>query len=104
MFKKNNFFFGFSLALMITAVAFGALYLINEFVIGGIVGRPVLSESTMLIASLGANIFVLNYYLNRRADNTAKGMMAFAFVCAAYIIYTYFGADLGIRKTDATSV
>lgn len=103
MFKKNNLFFGFSLALMVTAAAFGALYVINEFIIAAIFGMPVLSESTMLIASLGVNIFVLNYYLNRRADKTAKGMMLFAFVCAGYIIYTYFGVDLGLREPDPSA-
>jgi hypothetical protein len=103
MLRKNNFFFGFSLALMVTAATFGALYVLNEFIVAAIWDRPILSESTMLIASLGANIFVLNYYLNRKLDNTAKGMVIFALVCAGYIIYTYFGADLGFRKTDATS-
>src|SRR5687768_7790715 len=100
MLKKNNFFFGFSLALLITAATFGALYVINEFLLAAITGTPVLSESTMLIASLGANIFVLNYYLNRRADNTAKGMVVFALVCAGYIIYTYFGEELGFKKPE----
>jgi hypothetical protein len=104
MFKKNNFFFGFSLALMITAAVFGAVYLINQFIFAPLFGKAFLSESTMLIASLGSNIFVVNYYLNRKFDNTAKGMVVFALVCAGYIIYTYFGADLGFRKTDANSV
>jgi hypothetical protein len=85
---------------MITAAAFGLLYLINQFIFAPLFGKAFLSESTMLIASLGANIFVLNYYLNRKADSTSKGMMVFVFVCAAYIIYTYFGTDLGLKKPD----
>jgi hypothetical protein len=100
MFRKNNFFFGFSMALMVTAAAFGLLYIINQFIFKPIFGTAFLSESTMLIASLGFNIFILNYYLKRKFDNTAKGMMVFVFVCAGYIIYTYFGADLGIKKPD----
>jgi hypothetical protein len=98
MFKKNNFFFGFSLALLVTATAFGALYVLNEFILSAITGTPILSESTMVIAALGCNIFVLNYYLNRKLDNTAKGMVVFALVCAGYIIYTYFGEELGFKK------
>jgi hypothetical protein len=100
MFKKNNFFFGFALALMVTAAAFGLIYLINQFILQPISGKAFLSESTRLIASLGVNIFILNYYLKRKADNTAKGMMVFVFVCAGYIIYTYFGVDLGIKKAE----
>jgi hypothetical protein len=100
MLKKNNFFFGFSLALLITAAAFGAIYVLNEFILEPITGKAFLRESTMLIAALAADIFVLNYYLKRKADNTAKGMVVFALVCAAFIIYTYFGGELGLKKPD----
>ncbi|MGZ5244283.1 MAG: hypothetical protein ACXWDO_04020 [Bacteroidia bacterium] len=101
MFKKNNFFFGFSLALSITLAVFGLLYVINNFVLAEMFGRPVLGESTLLIVALGMNLFVVNYYTRYKANATAKGVIAFTFVCAAYIIYTYFGVELGLRKPSA---
>ncbi len=101
MFKKNNFFFGFSLALMITAAAFGALYVLNTIVIKAMFGKAFLGESTLLIVALGLNLFVVNYYTKFKADATAKGVIAFTFVCAAYIIYTYFGVELGLRSPSA---
>lgn len=101
MFKKNNFVFGFSLALSITLAVFGLLYAINFYILSEMFGRPVLGESTLLIVALGMNLFVVNYYTRYKANATAKGVIAFTFVCAAYIIYTYFGTELGIRSSSS---
>jgi hypothetical protein len=98
MFKKNNFFFGFSLALSVTVAVFGMLYLINTYVFSAMFGQAFLGESTLLIVALGMNLFIVNYYTKVRANATAKGIIAFTFVCAAYIIYTYFGEELGLRS------
>ncbi|RYD74077.1 MAG: hypothetical protein EOP53_18965 [Sphingobacteriales bacterium] len=98
MFKKNNFFFGFGLAFLVTMAIFGLLYLINNYVLNAMFGRPILGESTLLIVGLGMNLFFVNYYTKFKADATAKGIVAFTLVCAAYIIYTYFGVDLGLKR------
>jgi hypothetical protein len=97
-FRKNNFFFGFALAVMVTVAAYGAFWLINHFVMKAIVGRAFLQESTLMIVSLGMNIFVLNYFLKFNAIRTGRGMLVFTLLCAAFIIYWYFGAQLGIRS------
>jgi hypothetical protein len=48
--------------------------------------------------ALGMNLFAVNYYTKYRANATAKGIIAFTLVCAAYIIYTYFGVELGLKR------
>jgi hypothetical protein len=96
-FRKNDFFFGFSLAVMTTAAAFGFFWLINNTLLKAIVGRAFLQESTLMIISLGMNLFVLNYFLKFNAIRTGRGIIVFTLLCAAFIIYWYFGHQLGIR-------
>jgi hypothetical protein len=101
MFKKNNFFFGFSLATMVCFAAYGAFWLLNHFVFAVLFGKAFLAESTVMIISLGMNIFVLNYYLKHNAIGTGRGILVFAFLCAAFIVYWYFGYQLGFRGPRA---
>jgi hypothetical protein len=97
MLRKDNFFFGFGLALLITAAGFGLLYLLNNVLLDALFGKPILGQSTIMIVALGLNIFFMNYAMKYNANRTGRGMLTFVFLCAAYIIYTYFGAELGIR-------
>jgi len=104
MFKKDNFGFGFSLAVITTAAVFGLLYLVNNIILLSIFNRLIFRESFLMILSMGVNIFSLNYYLNRNANKTARGMLTFVFLCAAYIIYTYFAVDLGLKKAPPSQL
>jgi hypothetical protein len=94
--QKNNFFYGFGLSLLLTAAVFGVMYLINISLFQLVFKRLVLREGTMMSIGLSVNMITVNYYLNRHLNNTAKGIMVFFLLCAAYIVYRYFGADLGL--------
>ncbi|MDQ3072928.1 MAG: hypothetical protein M3Q97_06675 [Bacteroidota bacterium] len=98
MLKKDNIGFGFGLAMLITAASFGLFYLVNAYLLRAAFGKPVLQESTLLIIALGLNLFVLNYFTKRNAYKTSRGILIFSFLCAIYLIYTYFGVELGIRE------
>src|SRR5205823_5421850 len=97
-FIKYKFSFGFGLALLVTVVTLGVLYLFNQYLLGPIFGVPVLRLTTMMIVALGVNLFILNWYLKRNMIYTARGIVTFAIVFAAYMIYQYFGVDMGLRK------
>lgn len=97
-FKKDNFLFGFGLAVMITVAAYGFFWALNHLVLKALIGRAFLQESTLIIVSLGMNIFVLNYFLKFNAIRTGRGMIVFTLLCAAFIIYWFFGYELGIRS------
>ena len=100
MFNKNNFFFGFALALLVTVAGFGILYLFNHYLMRALVGDDFLSESLLLIVAVGVNIFFLNYYTKINAYMTARGIVTFTFLCAAYIVFVYFGDELGFRPAE----
>ncbi len=89
MFKKDNFLFGFTLALLVTAGVYGAFYLI-KIPLHLMFGWFVVSEGTMITTGLSANLIVINYYLNRRANRTSKGIMVLFLLGALYVVIKYF--------------
>ena len=102
MFQKNNFFFGFALAAATTATVYGLLHVVNHIILPMVIGREVFSKAFLLIVSLGVNILPLRYYSDYKAQRTAQGMMLFVFICAAYIIYVFFGEEFGFSGPEGT--
>jgi len=90
MFKKDNFFFGFTVALLVTLGIAGLLYLV-QIPLKMIFKWFIISKGTMITTGLSANIIVINYYLNRKANRTAKGIMVLFLLGAAYVVITFFG-------------
>ena len=99
-FKKNNDVFGFFLAASISAVTFTILWLLNEYVSTQFFPIPLFENSLLAIVSLGINMLPLNYFINYQAYKTGRGMMIWVFLFTAFIVYQYFGADVGLRKAD----
>jgi hypothetical protein len=89
MFKKDNFFFGFTLALLVTAGVAGLLYLLC-IPLHLLFSWFRVSLGTMITTGLSVNLIVINYYLNRKANNTSKGIMVMFLVGAAYVVYRFF--------------
>ena len=89
MFKKDNFVFGFSLALLVTAGVYGLFFLL-AIPIHMIFEHFIVSEGTMITTGLSANLIVINYYLNRRANRTAKGIMVLFLLGALYVVTRFF--------------
>jgi hypothetical protein len=100
MFQRNNILFGFALAAVVTAVVYALLYLVNHVVLPMVIGREVFSKAFLLIISLGVNILPMRYYSDYKAHKTARGMMIFVFLFAAYIIYVFFGEEFGFSSPD----
>ena len=90
MFKKDNFVFGFSLALLVTMGVFGLFYLI-EIPLHLMFKWFYVSPGTMITTGLSANLIVINHYLNIRANRTSKGIMVMFLLGAAYVVIKFFG-------------
>jgi len=89
MLKKNNFFFGFSLALLVTGIIFGLMYLASVPLHSAFSWFTV-SEGTMITTGLSVNLIVINYYLNHKLNNTARGIMVLFLLGAAYVVYRFY--------------
>jgi len=90
MFRKDNFFFGFTVALIVTLGVAGLLYLI-KILIHMKFKVFTISEGTMITTGLSANLIVINYYLNHKYNRTAKGIMVLFLLGAAYVVIRFFG-------------
>ena len=90
MFKKDNFVFGFTLALLVTLGVFGLFYLI-EIPLHLMFKWFWVSQGTMITTGLSANLLVINHYLNRHANRTSKGIMVLFLLGAAYVVIKFFG-------------
>ena len=90
MLKKDNFVFGFSLALLVTLGVFGIFYLI-EIPLHMMFKWFYVSQGTMITTGLSANLLVINHYLNRHANRTSKGIMVLFLLGAAYVVIKFFG-------------
>ncbi len=89
MFKKDNFPFGFTLALLVTLSVYGIFYLI-EIPLHMMFHWFYVSEGTMITTGLSANLIVINYYLNRKANRTSKGIMVLFLLGALYVVVKFF--------------
>ena len=98
MLRKNNVFFGFAVGLLVSAAVYGLMILINNFVLKPITGKAFLRESTEFIFAAASLFLPVEYYTRHRAYKTARGLGFFFLFLAGYLIWTYFGTDLGIRR------
>jgi hypothetical protein len=90
MFKRDNFFFGMGLSIILTAAIVGLLYLLNISLMMAIFHRIILKPGTMLMIAISFNLLPVNYYTSRHANKTAKGIMVVFLLCAGYIVVRYF--------------
>jgi hypothetical protein len=97
MLNKDNFFVGFVASMVATVGTYGTFYLINNILLPLAIHKTIFSEKFMMIISLGINVLVLRYFLNKNAYRSGRGIMLFVFIVTAYLIYRFFGEDLGLK-------
>lgn len=90
MFKKDNFIFGFGVALAVTLAVYGLFYLV-AIPLHKLWPMFNVSRGTMITTGLSANLIVINYYLNNKCNRTAKGIMVMFLLGAAYVVINFFG-------------
>lgn len=90
MLKVNNLFFGLLIAAVATAVAVGLLWLLNFELMEQLGRDPVVSETFLLILGVAINLLPLQFYTKANAFQTARGILAFVFIFAAWMLFTYW--------------
>ncbi len=82
--KKDSFWLGIILGILMPAVCFGILYLLNiTLFVNRVTGQSVFRITTMLIISLIPNAIALRLYLvNLKADKSGRGILFVTFVFA----------------------
>jgi hypothetical protein len=89
MFKKDNFFFGFMIALGVSLGIWGLFYLVS-IPLHLMFNWFNVSKGTMITTGLSANLITINYYLNYKYNRTAKGIMVLFLLGAAYVVIEFF--------------
>jgi hypothetical protein len=79
--KKDAFWLGLLLGVVVPLVLYAILHYINIFIVNKVNNRPYLTDATVQIISLAANLIVMRYYLiNRKADKTGRGILLVTFI------------------------
>lgn len=88
-FKRDNIWLGIGIALVVPAIMYFLLKLINIFT-----GEEhILQNSTMQLSAVFINLLPFRYYLVKvKADRTGRGILLVTMVLA--LVYFYFNIDL----------
>ena len=85
--KKDSYIIGGALGIVLPAVLWGILHLINISVRNK-VGNHYFTEFMLQILSLVPNVLLLRYYLiNLKADKAGRGILAVTFVIAVVLFF-----------------
>lgn len=80
-FKKDSFWFGAAMGIIIPSLAYGILYLVNNSITNNVSGKHYLTDFMLQILSLVINLLLMRYYLiNLKADKTGRGILAVTFI------------------------
>jgi hypothetical protein len=89
--KKDSFWLGLLLGIVLPAIVSGSLYYINITFPNSATGIPVFKKTTVLILGIVPNALALRYYLvNLKADKTGRGILAITFVYAIVFMIFYY--------------
>jgi len=90
--KKDSFWLGIILGILMPVVCFGILYLLNiTLFVNRETGQSVFQFSTILIISLIPNAIALRLYLvNLKADKSGRGILFVTFVFAIIFMILYY--------------
>ena len=90
--KKDSFWLGLILGVLMPMVCFGILYLLNiTLFVNRETGQSVFQLSTILIISLIPNAIALRLYLvNLKADKSGRGILFVTFVFAIIFMILYY--------------
>jgi len=85
--KKDSMWLGIILGILVPAVTFGLLYLINTNVKNS-VNNSYLTSFMLQIISLVFNLLLMRYYLiNLKADKTGRGILLVSFIGGVVIFF-----------------
>jgi hypothetical protein len=89
--KKDSFWLGLLLGIVLPAIVSGLIYLFNVTFPNSATGLPVFKKSTVFILGIVPNAILLRYYLvNLKADKTGRGILAVTFVFAIVFMILYY--------------
>ncbi len=78
--KKDSFWLGLILGIVLPGLIYLILHFINISIRNHVSNRPYLTDAMVQIISMGANLFVMRYYLiNLKADKTGRGILLVTF-------------------------
>ncbi len=88
--KKDSFWLGLILGIIMPAICTGLLYLLNVYVFVNN-DKPIFRLSTLYILGLIPNAIALRIYLvNLKADKTGRGILFVTFIFAIiFMIFFY---------------
>ncbi len=93
MLKKDNFFLGMAIGLVLPALVFGILWVARLFTGTGTEWTRPFETSRMVILSIIINVFPLRwYFVKYKFENSGKGVLfiTFLLVVVYFLIIRYF--------------
>lgn len=90
MFNKNSVWFGIMAGIILPLVVYGLLYGILHIVKVYSNSVPEFNENLLMLISPVINLFTIRYYfVNKKYDDTGRGILlvTFIYVIAYFVIY-----------------
>lgn len=81
--KKDNFWFGVAIGIIVPAIVFGIVYLIDIWLSDMRLVRTVIKDSTKFLLAVFFNLVLFRLYMvSWKMDQTGKGLLAITFLWA----------------------
>lgn len=89
--KKDSFWLGLALGIILPAVCFGILFFLNVTFINHETQKSIFRLTTVIIISIIPNALTLRYYLvTLKADKTGRGILFVTFIFAIIFMIFYY--------------
>lgn len=86
--EKDHFAYGLLLGILMPAVLFGILTLVNLFLHQIMPDSSGIPFNTLIMVSIFVNLFSMRYFLvNKKCDRTGRGILMSTFALAAIFFY-----------------
>jgi len=89
MFNRNSLWFGIVIGIIMPLILYGLMYLVLMLYHHYAGGHPMLDESMLQLIAPVINLFFIRYYfVNKKYDDTGRGMLlvTFVFVISYFVI------------------
>jgi hypothetical protein len=90
--KRDNIYFGLLVGLLLPAILFGLLYLVNDsLAVKTVSGEPPVSLSSIGLVAIFLNMFMMRLYLvSWKMEKTGRGILAMTFVLGIVFVLVLF--------------